>query len=101
MTINVPDNLMYSVDRGIYDTKIATSNLAFILSMHLNDENANFLESDLFNQLHEECCLAHIKKWCREICVIEILLGKDAPIASYTIDTVLGKLMVKFKDEIK
>ena len=101
MIINVPDNLMYSIDRGIYDTKIATSNLAFILSMHLNDENANFLESDLFNQLHEECCLEHIKKWCREISVIEILLGNDTPIASYKIDTVLGKLMVKFKDETK
>lgn len=100
MEINIPNNLMYSIDRGVYDKKIATSNLSFMLSQHFDDTNADFLDSELFQQLHEECVLANIKKWCREISVIEILLGKNVALSSYAIDNETGKLMVRFKDEI-
>lgn len=100
MTINIPNNLMYSIDRGAYDKKIATSNMAFILSLHLNDKNTDFLNSELFNNLHQECVLATIKKWCREISVIEILLGENFSIEAYSIDNETGKLTVKPKDEV-
>ena len=98
--MNIPNNLMYSIDRGVYDQKIAISNLSFMLSQHFNDSNTDFLYSELFKQLHEECVLANIKKWCREISVIEILLGKNVALTSYAINNETGKLMVKFKDEV-
>ena len=100
MTIDIPNNLMYSIDRGVYDKKIATSNLSFMLSQHFNDTNADFLDSELFNNLHQECVLATIKKWCREISVIEMLLGENPSITTYLIDNDTGKLKVKFKDEV-
>lgn len=100
MIIEIPNNLMYSIDRGVYDKKIATSNMAFMLSLHLNDTTASFLNTELFEQLHEECVLANIKKWCRETAVLEMLLGDVSSIAAYSINTETGKMTVKFKDEI-
>jgi hypothetical protein len=45
MIVSIPDNLIYSIDRGNFDRKMAISNMVFILSQHSNDKTADFLEN--------------------------------------------------------
>lgn len=94
MIVTIPDNLIYSIDRGNFDRKMAVSNVVFILSQHINDETADFLETEFFQQLHEECCIAHIAKWCRDVYVLKQLIGSEHSIKNYAIDTITGKAQV-------
>lgn len=93
MVFKVPQNLMYSIDRGNYDQRIAVSNMVFILSQHLNDETDNFLNTELFNRLHNELVIATIQRWCYEVTVAKDIVGKD--VKSYTFDSVKAELIVE------
>ncbi len=96
--VNIPDNLIYSIDRGNFEIKMTISNVVFILSQHINDETADFLETEFFQQLHEECCIAHITKWCRDTYVLKKLIGSEHSIQKYAIDNIAGKAKVILND---
>lgn len=93
MVIEVPQNLMYSIDRGNYDQRIAVSNMVFILSHHLSDETDDFLNTELFKRLHNELLVSTIQRWCYEITVMKEIIGEVIP--NYTFDSIRAELIVE------
>ena len=60
----VPRQYRYIIDRGLYEISRAQSNLAFMLDKHLDDaDSTEFINSELFKRLLEQCIDARIEAW--------------------------------------
>lgn len=54
-TENVPEKYKHSLARARYEAGRTISNTAFMINMHINDDNADFLNSEIVKDLHDEC----------------------------------------------
>lgn len=60
-SIKVPSEYKYIIDRLIYDISTREHNLAFMISIKQNEPD--FLDSELFNEMLDECISARINHW--------------------------------------
>lgn len=60
---NIPSKYKYTLDRVFYEYKMTTSNLAFMIDKHLNDDNTDFLNSDIIKRLTNDCINAKLNMW--------------------------------------
>lgn len=84
-TYEIPEDLSYFVDRGLYEQKMSTTNMAFLLSQHSNDGNAEFLKSEFFEEMHEKLINNTASAWVIKNELVKTLTGEYA--SNYTIDT--------------
>lgn len=91
MIYDLTDTMCYFIDKGIYEKKMAIENMIFMLSKHLNDET--FLESNLFNKLHEKTIEKTAEQWCREMELVEMFVPES--ITYYKFDLSKKQLIVE------
>ena len=66
MTYKLQEDLNYILERNMYEQQMAISNLAFMLSQHLNDKTDIFLSSNTYKKLSEKLVITAITKWSYE-----------------------------------
>lgn len=80
----VPKEYKYAIDRGVYLLNRTHSNLAFMLGKHLDDEDPEeFVNSEIFDRLLEQCIDARIEAWTLFIGVYQTLGIKDIDRAQF------------------
>lgn len=93
MQFDLSENLCYFIDRGFYEQKMAIENMVFILSKHGNDNNANFLDSELFSYLHDKVIEKTMLKWYGENEIIKNFTNQ--PFKTYNFNLTHQKLFVE------
>ena len=79
MVVQVPENMKYVLDRGNYEYSMAINNIAFLISQHIEDENADFLDTALFDKMQDKLLTKAIQRWMYNTGVLINLLGEDLP----------------------
>lgn len=95
MVFKLSEDSCYIIDRGLYEYKMAIDNMGFMLARHAEDENADFLNSTIFEKLHEKAILAAAGRWYRETGIIEQYVQE--PVKFYSFDLTNGMLTVEIK----
>lgn len=93
MIFNLTEDLCYFVDKGIYEQRMAIENMVFILSKHADDIDEQFLNSTLFEKLHEKTIEKTAGRWHRENEVIK--LYTNDMIKNYNFDLAHSMLFVE------
>ena len=95
MVYNLTDDVRYFVDRGMYEQKMAIENIIFVLSKHIDDNNADFLNSPLFERLHDKVVEKSIERWYRENEIIHQFT--NGAISYYSFDLAQGILNLEMR----
>lgn len=95
MVFNLTDEACYLIDRGLYEQKMAFENMIFMLTKHAEDENADYLESEAFQKLHDKTIAKTATRWFRETEVIGQYTNE--PVKFYNFDLTSGILTVETK----
>lgn len=92
-TYEIPEDLSYYVDRGLYEQKMSTANMVFLLSQHSDDGNADFLNSELFEEMHEKLINKTASAWVIKNELVSTLTGEYSK--DYIINTSERILIVR------
>lgn len=76
MTIEVPIQMKYLLDRSSFEKNRAISNMTFVLGQHIQDKNDSFLSSELYQKLEDRLIEALASEWSYSIGVVTNILGK-------------------------
>jgi hypothetical protein len=93
MLFNLTEDLCYFVDKGIYEQKMAIENMVFMLSKYSEDNNDNFLSSNIFEKLHNKTIEKTASRWYRENEIIQNFI--NIPLKKYTFDLAHQMLFVE------
>ena len=97
MVFNLPKDLSYMLEKGMYEQQMAISNMSFMLSQHISDETDDFLLSKIYEELSEKLIMATIAQWCYETEVVKRFSDEEA--VKYSIDMTKKLLIVENKHE--
>ena len=73
--ISIPAEYKNVLDRGDFEFASAVNNVVFLLSQHATDENADFLESELFDRVEDRAEYTAAQGWTYTCGVMINLLG--------------------------
>lgn len=60
-TVTIPKTYKSMIDRTMFELKMTTKNLAFMLDKNLN--NPEFLDSNLYKRLEDDVINSYISRW--------------------------------------
>ena len=61
-TLQVPEEFKFVLDRGIFSSDRALSNLVFMLDKHIADKDDSFCDGELYNRLKERSLETYVER---------------------------------------
>lgn len=75
MVIQVPESLRYVLERNGYEYKMAVENMVFLISLHFDDADSSWLDTEQFRKRQSILIEKAVQRWEYSAGAAEILCG--------------------------